>query len=90
MPLVLIFLGVLLIVAAYRGTQDDLFELLKGDFVGSQNFFYWIVSIFVVGAVGYIPRMKPISDAFLVLILLMLFIRNDSFFSRFNEQVFRR
>ena len=90
MPLVLIFLGVLLIVAAYRGTQDDLFELLKGDFVGSQNSFYWIVSIFVVGAVGYIPRMKPISDAFLVLILLMLFIRNDSFFSRFNEQVFRR
>jgi len=87
MPFVLIAVGLLLIVVAFRGTQDQFFSLLKGDLTGSNNFFYWVVSILVVGAIGYIPKLKGVSDAFLVLIMLVLFISNKGFFSQFNAQL---
>lgn len=90
MPFALIFLGILFVVVGYRGTQGDLVELLKGDFTGQGNFIYWIVSIIVVGAVGYIPKLKSISDGFLVLILLVLFISNQGFFSQFTSQISNR
>jgi len=90
MPFILVSIGILMVVVGYRGTEKDFLALLKGDFTGQGNFFYWIVSLFVVGAVGYIPRLKPISNAFLVLILLMLVISNKGFFAQFNRQVFNR
>ena len=75
------------ILVGYHGSQDQFFTLLKGDFTGSGNFFYWIISIMVIGAIGYIPRLKSISDAFLVLVLLVLFISNKGFFNSFNQQI---
>lgn len=41
----------------------------------------------VIGAIGYIPKLKGISDAFLVLVLLVLFISNRGFFNSFNAQI---
>lgn len=90
MPFILIFAGILLIITAYRGTHDQLLGLIKADFSGPNNFFYWLISIFTVGAIGYIPKMKPISDAFLILIILVMFIRNRGFFDEFNAQIYGR
>ena len=87
MPFVLIAIGLLLIVIAFNGTQDQFFSLLKGDLTGQGNFFYWVVSILVIGAIGYIPKLKGISDAFLVLVMLVLFISNKGFFNQFNAQL---
>lgn len=87
MPFALIFVGVILVVVGFRGTQDAFFGLLKGDFTGSGNFFYWVVSIGVIGAVGYIPRLKGLSNAFLVLIIVVLFLSNKGFFAQFNAQL---
>jgi hypothetical protein len=42
----------------------------------------------VIGAVGYVPKLKPLSDGFLVLIILVLFLKKDSgIFDKFNEQL---
>ena len=90
MPFALLFVGILFVVVGYRGTQNDLLSLLKGDFTGPRNFIYWVISILVIGAVGYVPRLKPISDGFLVLVLLVLFISNPGFFSQFTQQVSNR
>lgn len=72
MAFALLFVGVVFLVSAASGTQGQLFALLKSDFSGPNNYFYWLAAILVVGVFGYIPRLKPISDMFLVLIVLSL------------------
>jgi hypothetical protein len=72
MPFALMIVGLVLLVSAIRGTQQDLFKLVKGDFTGPNNFIFWMAAILAIGAMGYIPRVKPISTAFLVLVVLVL------------------
>jgi hypothetical protein len=87
MPFALLLFGILFVIVGFRDTQSDLLTLVKGDFSGPNNFIYWVLSLFVIGAVGYIPKFKPISDAFLVLVLLVLFLSNQGFFTQFLAQV---
>lgn len=92
MPFVLIAIGALILVTVIRGTQGQLASLLKGDFTGSNSFWRWIIAIGIIGAVGYLPKLKPVSDGFLVLVLLVLFISNRGIFGSgsqsFNGQFF--
>lgn len=74
MPFAFLIVGAILLVSAVRNTQDDLFTLVKSDFTGQGNFIFWVVSLLLIGAIGYIPKLKPISDGFLVLVLLVLFL----------------
>jgi hypothetical protein len=94
MPFVLITIGVVLLVAAVRGTQEDLYYLAAGDFIGKDNFIFWFLSILIIGAIGYIPKMKPISDGFLILVILVLFLKRGQpgvsgggFFEQFNQAI---
>lgn len=87
MPFILIVAGVVLLIAAVRNTQQDLFLLLAKDFTGKNNFIYWVLAILIIGAVGYIPRLKPVSDGFLILVILTLFIRKGGFFDAFTQQI---
>ena len=87
MPLALAFFGILFLTAGVRNTQGDLFSLLKGDFTGPRNFLYWIVALFFVGLIGYIPKLKPLSTAFIVLLLLVMFLANGGFFEKFQEAI---
>lgn len=72
MPFALLFIGILLIVVAVRDKQGPFLATLGSEFSGPGNFFYWVIALAVIGAIGYIPKAKPVSDAFLVLILLAL------------------
>jgi hypothetical protein len=74
MPFALLIIGAVLLTASVRNTQDDLFTLVKGDFSGQGNFIFWVVSLLIIGAIGYIPKLKPISDGFLVLVLIVMFL----------------
>lgn len=94
MPFALLIAGSVLLIASARGKQDDLFSLLKGDFTGPNNFVYWFFAILVVGAVGYIPKLKPISVGFLTLIVLVLFLKRGDpngigggFFAQLTQQL---
>lgn len=89
MPFALIIFGVILVAVGFKGSQDDFFGRLKGDFTGSGNFIYWVLSILVIGGIGYIPKLKGVSDAFLALILVVLFIGagKKGFFAQFNSQI---
>jgi hypothetical protein len=88
MPFVLIVSGSVLLIAAVRNTQQNLYLLLAHDFTGPNNFIYWFLSILVIGAIGYIPKAKPISDGFLILVILVLFLTKGSgFFDAFNRQI---
>lgn len=92
MPFALIITGLVLVIAAVRNTQDELFTLVKGDFTGDANFAYWLVVILLVGSVGYIKQLRSLSTAFLVLLVVVVFLTkgdpsksSGGFFEKFTQ-----
>lgn len=88
MPFALLIVGIVLVVAAVRNTQSQLYGLVKGDFTGPNNYLYWLVSILIIGAVGYVPTLKPISRMFLVLLIVVLFLSHGGVLQQLNAQLF--
>lgn len=97
MPIAFLIIGALFLTAAVRGTistttvngtqQEGLLPLLQGEFTGTNNFLLWMVAIWLVGALGYIPGFKPISNAFLALLLIVIFLSNKGFFAQFQSAI---
>jgi len=94
MPFALLIIGLFLLVAGVRDTQDCLFALVKGDFQGNDNFIFWFLAILIIGAIGYIPNLKPFSTAFLILLLVVLFLKKGTsagvgggFFTQFTSAI---
>jgi hypothetical protein len=94
MPFALFIIGAALIIASVRNTQGDLFTLIQGDFTGPGNYIFWMVSILLIGAIGYVPKAKPISTAFLVLVIVVLFLSkgkpnavSGGFFKQFSTGI---
>jgi hypothetical protein len=87
MPFALLVIGILFLVAAVRGEQKLLFDTLKDDFTGPNNFIFWALALFAIAAVGYFRPLRPISNAFMALVVIMLFLSNDGFFQKFSEQI---
>lgn len=87
MAFVLIFIGALLFVTAIRGTSLQFVQMLQQDVFTNQNggsYLYWAVAIFLVGALGYIKQVRPLSDSFLLLLIIVLFLANGGVFRQFN------
>jgi hypothetical protein len=75
-------------VAGIRGTNPQLWCLVKGDFVsqsGGTSFLMWVAAIAVVGGLGYIPRLKPLSIAFMTLLLLVLVVSKQGVFAQLQQ-----
>lgn len=87
MPFALAIIGILFMVTAIKGTTSSFFSLVASDFQGSGNYVYWVVSILVIGSIGYVKRLQPISDMFLALVLIVLFLQNKGFFAQFTSAI---
>lgn len=87
MPFALLIVGIFLLVSGVRNTQDTLFGLLHGDFTGKDNFIYWFIAIVIIGSVGYVPRLKPVSNSLLALVIVVLFLRRGGFFNQFTNAI---
>lgn len=94
MSFTLLIIGAVLLIAAVKNTQGSLFTLVQGDFTGPNNFVYWTLSILLIGAIGYIPKLKPFSVAFLILVILVLILTKGNpnstsggFFQKFFQQI---
>jgi hypothetical protein len=73
MILVVLIVGIVLIVAAVRNTHASLFSALIGDV---PQYAVWAAAILAVGAIGFVPVLKPVSRGLLALILLVLILKN--------------
>jgi hypothetical protein len=73
MPFVLMAAAFVLIVAAYQNTQGNLVTALENDVPGFAPFALAIVG---TGAVGFIPKLQPVSRMLLGLLFLVYVIRN--------------
>ena len=97
MPIFLLIVGILLVIVAINNKLPKLGALVKDDFapsIGGHSFTIWIVAIFVIGAIGYYRPFKPVSNAFLVLVIVAMILANGNpklagggFFNQFNNAI---
>jgi hypothetical protein len=106
MKVLAIILGLVLVDVAVRGTYQNaggvsasdgqgLIPLLKNDFEpGTKgNFLAWFAAILIIGMVGYIPQLKPISNLMLALVIVVLFLAPNNatgsggFFAQLEQTV---
>lgn len=85
MPYALLLFGLVLLVAGVRGKHKDLFALVKGDFTGDGNFVYWLIALAIVGGAGYIKPLKPVSVAFMTLLLIVLLLSNKGIIPKLEQ-----
>lgn len=74
MPVFLLLIGVLLIVVAIQGNTTYMLTLVKSDVLGPQGFIMWILAVVIIVSVGYIKPVRPIADAFLGLLILVIIV----------------
>jgi len=87
MPYALILIGAVLLVAGIRGTYADLWALVKGDFTGTNSYLAWVAAIAVIGGIGYIPKLKPLSISLLTLLLLVIVISRKGVFDKLQQYI---
>lgn len=73
MIIFLVLIAVVLIVAAIRDTQGDLFAAIREDVTA---FGVWAAALIAIGLLGFIPGVKPVSRALLGLVIVVLFVNN--------------
>jgi hypothetical protein len=73
MILVVLFIGILLIVAAVRNSHKTLFQAVGQDV---PDFIVWAAAILAIGALGFIPGLKPASRGLLALVIVVLVLNN--------------
>jgi hypothetical protein len=90
MPIFFLLIGVMLIVVAVNDKISELTGLIREDFSPTSNvaaFPVWMVAIFVTGALGYVKALRPVANAFLVLIIVSMVLSNRGFFSKFKSAI---
>ena len=85
MPLLFIGLGIVFLLTGLKGDAGQLWELLKGDFSGPNNYVYWMLSILALGALGYVESLQKLSRLFIVLVVIVLLLDNNGFFAHFQQ-----
>lgn len=90
MPVALLLIGIAFIVVGYQGTQGDLIDQLEQDFTGSNNFIVWIFVLIFIGSIGYIPKLRPVANGFIILVILVLVLAAGSkkgLFAKLQEAI---
>lgn len=91
MPFVFGILGILLIISGVRGTvtgsDPNLVDLVKSDLTGQPNYTEWMAAILVIGALGYIDKVRTLSRAFMALVIIRLLLDNSGFFAKLEQQI---
>lgn len=92
MPIFFLIVGALLIIVSINNKLPELGGLVRSDFVaspGSPSFAVWLLAIFVAGSVGYVKELRPVANAFLVLIVVGMILSNKGFFAKFSQSISR-
>jgi len=85
MPYAFIILGLIMIVTGARNTYAQFGAQVTKDFTGPGNFTWWLASLGLVGAVGYIPKLRPVSTAFMTLIVIVLVVAAKGLFPKLTQ-----
>lgn len=75
MPFALIIIGIILAISAYRDTLPELFSIIKDITAESTGFGYWVIASVILGFMASIDSIKKPTNAFMILLMLVLLIR---------------
>lgn len=92
MPIFFLIVGALLIIVSINDKLPELGGLVRDDFTtspGSPSFAVGLLAIFVAGSIGYVKELRPIANAFLVLIVVGMILSNKDFFAKFSQSISR-
>lgn len=87
MPLLFIGTGVVFLLTGLQGDAGTLYNLIKGDFTGKNNYVYWMLSILILGSLGYIKSLESLSKVFVALVIVVLLLDNKGFFTQLQAFV---
>ncbi len=90
MGALLVILGGILVTTAARGEPQKLWDLVAGDFAKGEKddgFGAWFAAFLLIGSVGYIPALRNVSRAFLVLVFIVLIVVNRGLFQSLQQQM---
>jgi hypothetical protein len=85
--LFLLVVGVLLIIVGINNRLSDLSDLIKDDFSSSgpnASFQVWALAIILVGSLGYISSFRPVANAMLALVIVVLLLSHEGFITKFK------
>lgn len=85
MPFIFLVIGILFLVLARNGTQNQFENLLKGEFTGNQSFLVFASAFVILGLIGFWKTARPVTDAFIGLIFFVLIVSNKGFFQKLND-----
>jgi hypothetical protein len=83
-----LIVGLMMLVIGVRNQTAAAVQLLEKEFAGPTSFVPWLLSLGVVGAVGYWKPAKPFSDGILGLIILVMILDNENnggLFAKFQQ-----
>jgi hypothetical protein len=75
MPIFFIIVALIMIVSGVRGTTKQLYTLFASD---AKAFIAWFFIIVVLGMSGISKTVRPVSNAFLVLVIVVFFLKSGS------------
>jgi hypothetical protein len=88
MPVFLLIVAAVFIAVGINDKSTEFNGLLKSAFApqdGGASFISWLFAFVIIGAIGYIPKLKPISNAFLVLLIVILFLSHKGFIAKLQD-----
>jgi quinol-cytochrome oxidoreductase complex cytochrome b subunit len=70
----LLLFGLIALMAAWKNRTDELYQILKENFTGKNNFIIWVTAIIFLAIIGMNKTLRPISDAFMILIIIVIIL----------------
>ena len=87
MPIFFFLVGLMLLVSGIKGTTKDLVDVVKDDFTGDNNFIFWVAAMAFLVAVGQIKAIRPLTQGFLWLVIIVLIVQSEGLLEKFTRQV---
>lgn len=85
MPFALVAIGLLLIITSAQDTYVQMGKQISKDFTGQGSFVWWALALLMAGIIGYVEKLRPLSAAFMGLILVVLLLKNKDFFTQLTS-----
>ena len=82
------FIALLLLVSGMNNKIPELGQAIQMDVIGTEKrtgFFVWAFALIVIGSLGYVKELRPLSNAFLVLVFIVLILSNRGLFANISK-----
>lgn len=77
MPFFFVVVGIMLVVTGVKNTHVAFGKQVASDFTGDRNFFVWVTALGSLGAIGYVPKLRPFANTFMALVIVAMVLSNS-------------